>query len=123
MGTWMHMQDRHQIGTSIKMGLLNCSFGMTAVALLAICLVASDSLAGSRADSHAAIGVMADHTHNAGEWMFSYRYMRMRMDGNREGSHRVSAASVLNKFSVAPIRMDMEMHMFASCTRRSTKSR
>ena len=55
---------------------------------------------------------MGDHTHDAGEWMVSYRYMRMRMNGNRDGDDRVSATSVLRDFPVAPTRMDMEMHMF-----------
>ncbi|MEL7113935.1 MAG: transporter, partial [Pseudomonadota bacterium] len=31
------------------------------------------------ATDHAPIGVMADHRHKKGEWMFSYRYMYMDM--------------------------------------------
>jgi len=65
-----------------------------------------------RPDDHAPIGVMADHTHGAGEVMASYRYMRMRMDGNRDGSRQLSASEVLNDFNVTPLDMDMEMHMF-----------
>ena len=34
---------------------------------------------GGRADSHAPISVMGDHTHGKGEWMLSYRYMGMGM--------------------------------------------
>jgi hypothetical protein len=68
--------------------------------------------AGAHADDHAPIGVMGDHTHDAGEWMVSYRYMRMRMNGNRDNDDRVSATSVLRDFPVAPTRMDMQMHMF-----------
>ena len=37
-----------------------------------------------RADGHAPIGVMGDHLHKRGEWMLSYRFMRMNM----EGTHR-----------------------------------
>lgn len=63
-------------------------------------------------DDHAPIGVMGDHNHGKGEWMASYRYSRMEMDGNRDGDSRISRASVLNNFVVAPLDMTMEMHMF-----------
>lgn len=52
------------------------------------------------------------HTHPIGEWMASYRYMPMRMMGNRVGTHRVSASEVLQDFMVTPTDMDMGMHMF-----------
>lgn len=67
----------------------------------------------NRADSHAPIGVMADHTHKAGEWMLSYRYMVMHMDGNRDGTDRVGDSSVRGDgFMVVPTEMTMQMHMF-----------
>lgn len=69
----------------------------------------------SRADAHAPIGVMGDHLHGAGEFMLSYRYGRMRMDGNREGTSRVDEARILlptGTYMVAPTDMDMQMHMF-----------
>lgn len=69
---------------------------------------------GSRPDAHAPIGVMADHTHKAGEWMFSYRVMRMEMDGNRDGTSRQSINQVHNQFMVAPKNMDMDMHMLGA---------
>jgi len=73
-----------------------------------------------RADEHAPIGVMGDHTHPAGEWMVSYRYGRMHMDGNRDGTNRLSLGEVLappagtGSFPVAPTEMDMQMHMFGA---------
>lgn len=68
---------------------------------------------GSRPDSHAPIGVMGDHIHKAGEWMFSYRFMRMDMDGNRDGSERLSTDDVFSRgYMVAPTSMTMDMHMF-----------
>ena len=94
----------------------------------AVCLVALTS-AAAFADltnhhpaslgpsSHAPIGVMGDHTHQAGEWMLSYRFMDMRMEGLVEGSDQVSAASVTGSMMmpgsamVAPTRMDMQMQM------------
>jgi Putative MetA-pathway of phenol degradation len=69
---------------------------------------------GSRPDAHAPIGVMADHTHKTGEWMFSYRAMHMEMDGSRNGKNRISTNDVHNQFMVAPEKMDMEMHMLGA---------
>lgn len=63
---------------------------------------------------HAPIGVMGDHTHAAGEWMFSYRYMSMNMSGNRDGSDSLSTAQVLQRYMVAPTAMRMQMHMFGA---------
>jgi hypothetical protein len=68
-----------------------------------------------RPDSHAPIGVMGDHLHAKGEFMASYRYMRMSMEGNRIGTRDVPATAVVapvGSYGVAPLQMDMEMHMF-----------
>ena len=65
-----------------------------------------------RPDGHAPIGVMGDHTHNAGEFMLSYRYMFMDMNGNRIGTNKVSNQRVLEDFMVTPTDMTMQMHMF-----------
>ena len=81
-----------------------------------------------RADGHAPIGVMGDHRHAAGEIMFSYRFMRMNMEGNRIGTTDVSplqiATPVPNRFfgqplqpptlRVVPTEMTMDMHMFGA---------
>lgn len=74
-----------------------------------------------RSDSHAPIGVMGDHLHEQGEFMASYRYMRMEMSGNYIGQREVSpefiVQNVPNRFQgpptlrVVPIDMSMEMHM------------
>ena len=66
----------------------------------------------ARPDGHAPISVMGEHTHKAGEFMFSYRYMLMRMEGNRDGTDDLSTQEVLQQFPVTPTNMDMEMHMF-----------
>ena len=70
----------------------------------------------SRPDAHAPISVMGDHLHKRGEWMLSYRAMWMDMDGNRDGTRRLSDEAVLfpvggDTFPVTPTKMDMEMHM------------
>ncbi len=73
---------------------------------------------GSRPDDHAPIGVMQDHVHAEGEWMVSYRYMQMDMAGSRDGTDRVSDASVVDPagfgFMVTPTEMHMDMHMFGA---------
>ena len=63
-------------------------------------------------DDHAPIGVMGEHTHTAGEWMASYRYRFMKMDGNRDGTDDLTSTEVLADFMVVPLDMTMEMHMF-----------
>ncbi|MCA9296109.1 MAG: transporter [Phycisphaerales bacterium] len=68
----------------------------------------------ARADAHAPIGVMADHTHHAGEFMISYRTMHMRMHGNRDGDSRISSDDVLDDFMVTPTSMSMDMHMLGA---------
>lgn len=64
-----------------------------------------------RPDGHAPIGVMGDHTHDAGEFMFSYRFMRMDMAGNRDGTTDLSPTQVLEQFPVSPTEMTMDVHM------------
>jgi hypothetical protein len=68
----------------------------------------------ARPDGHAPIGVMGDHTHKKGEFMFSYRYMFMEMDGNRDGTDSLSDREVLQDFMVTPVDMTMQMHMFGA---------
>ncbi|MDC0662512.1 hypothetical protein [Marinobacter sp. SS21] len=76
-------------------------------------------------DSHAPMGVMGDHTHRAGEWMVSYRYMTMAMKGNQQGTNSLSpeeiATTIANPFAgqpmmpptlrVVPLEMTTQMHM------------
>jgi len=70
---------------------------------------------GARPDGHAPISIMGDHIHSKGEWMLSYRYMRMDMDGMRSGSDRVSSADVFAaNYTVTPENMTMDMHMLGA---------
>ncbi len=69
-------------------------------------------------NAHAPIGMMGDHTHEAGELMFSYRFMMMGMEETRYGTNRIPTADVLKMgsvpsgYMVAPESMEMMMHMF-----------
>lgn len=97
-------------------------------ALAAVLLCASVASADTKPDSHAPIGVMGDHTHSKGELMFSYRFMTMFMQGNRDGSTGLSAETIVtttpNRFAnppmmpptlrVVPLEMTMQMHMFGT---------
>jgi hypothetical protein len=72
-----------------------------------------------RADSHAPISVMGDHTHAEGEMMVSYRFMQMQMEGLQDNKNEFS----LNEFLASDNctgpagcsyanEMTMDMHMF-----------
>ncbi len=84
--------------------------------LISVVTTAQAQWTSSRPDGHAPIGVMGDHTHGGGEFMLSYRYMYMQMDGNRDGSDGLSTADVVNpdsyNFLISPVNMPMGMHMF-----------
>ena len=76
----------------------------------------------SRPDSHAPINVMGEHTHNAGEWMLSYRYSYMEMSGLMNGDSSVSSSTMINdgtfssmkSMRKAPTKMDMHMQMLGA---------
>ncbi len=92
---------------------------LTCAALVACMLLPVQGITDiHRADDHAPIGVMADHRHNKGEWMFSYRAMLMTMAGNRDGSSGLSLSQVLRNgsgaYRIAPEKMTMTMHMLGA---------
>jgi len=65
----------------------------------------------------APVGVMADHTHHAGGWMLSYRFMTMRMEGLRDGTDAISAGDILmpeGPYMMAAEDMRMDMHMLGA---------
>ncbi|MBT5292841.1 MAG: transporter [Cellvibrionales bacterium] len=67
--------------------------------------------------AHAPIGVMGDHMHKTGEWMFSYRYMSMSMEDNLQGSNNVSPEEIRDAglgLRVVPLQMTTDMHMFGA---------
>jgi len=55
---------------------------------------------------------LTSHIHKKGDWMIGYHSMFMKMEDNRDGSSKVSVPEVLSDFMVAPLSMDMDMHMF-----------
>jgi len=69
----------------------------------------------ARADSHAPIGVMGDHTHASGEWMLSYRFMTMNMSELYQGTSTISPQEVTaTDYMMSPVDMEMSMHMFGA---------
>ena len=65
-----------------------------------------------RPDGHAPISVMGDHYHGKGDVMFSYRYMRMNMEGLLDGTSDISNTAAHNRgYMVTPLNMPMDMHM------------
>ncbi|PCK00582.1 MAG: alpha-amylase [Zetaproteobacteria bacterium] len=70
----------------------------------------------------APLSIMGDHTHNKGDWMVSYKFKRMHMSGNRQGTNPISPEEIVTTIAnpnappatlrVVPTKMDMDMHMF-----------
>ena len=82
-------------------------------------LFAKQAISAGRADSHAPIKVMGDHTHKQGEIMFSYRYMPMGMDGYQSGSSSSNYTEARKKplgghYMTVPEEMTMNMHMIGA---------
>ena len=95
----------------------------TAITLISISLFSLSSAhegpwTAARPDGHAPISVMGDHMHKMGEWMLSYRYMTMEMDGLLAGSKNISANDANSTFGfplgMLPKDMKMDMHMFGT---------
>ena len=95
----------------------------TAITLISISLFSLSSAhegpwTAARPDGHAPISVMGDHMHQMGEWMVSYRYMSMEMEGLLAGSKDISANDANSTFGfplgMLPKDMNMDMHMFGT---------
>ena len=58
---------------------------------------------------------MGDHLHKAGEWMVSYRFMHMDMEGSLKGDNHINNSEIISStgegFMVTPTKMSMDMHM------------
>ncbi|MGC6367488.1 MAG: transporter [Candidatus Marinamargulisbacteria bacterium] len=78
-----------------------------------LCLLSVGSLASTnhRVDSHAPIGIMADHSHKKGEAMISIRTMPMTMTDNYNGSKKISISDIHSSYMMAPKEMTMGMTM------------
>ena len=75
---------------------------------------ATEGWTSDRPDGNAPIGVMADHYHHQGGFMFSYRYMNMNMNGNIRGTKDISNSSIYQYYMMAPESMNMQMHMLGA---------
>ena len=64
-----------------------------------------------RADDLAPAGIMVDHVHEKEKFGIAYSYMNMAMQGNQSGTSAVSNAAVWTNYTVAPDKMNMQMHM------------
>ena len=56
----------------------------------------SSAHTSAHSGADAPIGVMGDHMHGAGEWMFSLRQIKMEMSGNKIGSNNASDTEILS---------------------------
>ncbi|MGB3151885.1 MAG: transporter, partial [Maribacter sp.] len=76
--------------------------------------IINEKWTAGRPDGHAPISVMGDHMHGKGEWMFSYRYMYMNMEGLKQEGNDASFDDALADYMVTPTKMPMNMHMLGS---------
>jgi len=98
---------------------LVCASALTSISTMAM---AADNIPACT-DCHVSLspsGVMGDHLHKPGEYMLSYSFMRMKMDGNRDGTNSLSPDEVITfanphagpaNLRVVPTEMTMDMHM------------
>ena len=84
-------------------------------------MVAQEKWSSNRADGHAPISIMGDHTHDKGEFMLSYRYMPMWMDGLINGSDEIENGEVFDRYMAVPLDMRMDMHMIGAMYAVSSK--
>lgn len=71
--------------------------------------------ANHHANQHAPIGVMGDHMHKRGKWMFSYRRMTMTMEDNIHGDQAISTDGIfLKEYHMAPLKMNTTMDMLGA---------
>lgn len=79
-------------------------------------LLTGNFYTAEKPNAHGPIGMMGDHTHEEGEFMWSYRYMHMFMQETRNGTNTITNAQAraLGGFGVVPTSMRMEMHMFGA---------
>jgi hypothetical protein len=107
---------------SLTKSFLTLSLGLTAATTTQAdsffsCCSTDEHEHAIQPDDHAPISVMGDHTHAKGEWMLSYRYMNMQMDGMRNGTDRISSSEALaadGGYTVTPEWMTMDMHMLGA---------
>lgn len=85
---------------------------VAACACLALPVWAHVESSTFRPESHAPAGVMSDHLHVKGEWMFGYRYLTSEYRGLYQGSSSITPEQAgAAGYSMVGRTMSMEMHM------------
>jgi len=59
-------------------------------------------------------GVMGDHIHEKGSWMFSYMYMNMKMNGLYDRRSELNSIHLMDQYEMMPDDMYMQMHMLGT---------
>ena len=84
-------------------------FKFSHFALLSVVSLSAHAGSTHRVDHYAPIGVMGAHLHEKGDFMLSYRYSQMNMQGSQDGTNDIATGD--NPFPVVPLEMTMKMHM------------
>lgn len=60
---------------------------------------------------YAPLNLAGTHSHEKNEWMLSYKYMEMEMDGMRNGENSVDKNAVYASYNISPLSMTTKTHM------------
>ncbi len=69
------------------------------------------TVCGCASNDPTPVGVMISHVHAKNEWMISYKYMNMGMNGIISGTAPIDNATVFEKYLYSSDKMRMDMHM------------
>lgn len=97
------------------MKIFNHTITLALASLMLLSVSQAHEYESARPDSHAPIIVMTDHTHKSGEWMLSFRQIRMKTEGMRRSETSRTSQDVFNaNYTVTPTRMNMDMTMLGA---------
>lgn len=107
-----------------------CLLAATALSITSINTAIADNQSSHNHHGHenhasvSPLNVMEDHTHAKGQWMVSYQFQHMKMQGNIQGRDSISNNDFVTTISnpnappatlrVVPTEMDMNMHMLGT---------
>ncbi|MBW2667806.1 MAG: hypothetical protein JRE13_16080 [Deltaproteobacteria bacterium] len=83
-----------RIGTTLSLLTLIGSVSVASEESESVADLSIEALLELQLDQMAITGI--HHTHEKGEWMVGYHFMYMGMDGNRNGTHKLSTQDVFD---------------------------
>lgn len=90
---------------------LSCSYGLQAKGSELSDTLSCEDYSCCSKDDPSPAGIMISHVHRKNEWMLSYKYMSMGMNGNMEGENEISKEAIFSKYTMSADAMQMDMDM------------